>query len=110
MSKDALLTVECEVLVPAATENVITRKNAPQIKAKIICEGANGPTTAAADEILEKKGVFVIPDILANAGGVRQDVGDHEDALLLEDLVGSGGGGDARALEIPRGHSWNPDA
>src|SRR5206468_10983512 len=55
MSKDALLTVECEVLVPAATENVITRKNAPQIKAKIICEGANGPTTAAADEILEKK-------------------------------------------------------
>ena len=70
MSKDALLTVECDVLVPAATENVITRKNAPQIKAKIICEGANGPTTAAADEILEKKGVFVIPDILANAGGV----------------------------------------
>src|SRR5436853_629085 len=70
MSKDALLTVECEVLVPAATENVITRKNAPQIKAKIICEGANGPTTAAADEILEKKGIFVIPDILANAGGV----------------------------------------
>src|SRR3989442_68180 len=70
MSKEALLTVECDVLVPAATENVITRKNAPQIKAKIICEGANGPTTAAADEILEKKGSFVIPDILANAGGV----------------------------------------
>ena len=68
--KDQLLTVDCDVLVPAATENVITRKNAPQIKAKIICEGANGPTTAAADEILEKKGVFVIPDILANAGGV----------------------------------------
>src|SRR5438874_1817173 len=70
MSKDALLTVECEVLVPAATENVITRKNAPQIKAKIICEGANGPTSAAADKILEDNGVFVIPDILANAGGV----------------------------------------
>jgi glutamate dehydrogenase (NAD(P)+) len=69
-SKDHLLTVDCDVLVPAATENVITRKNAPQIKAKVICEGANGPTTAAADEILEKKGVFVIPDILANAGGV----------------------------------------
>jgi glutamate dehydrogenase (NAD(P)+) len=68
--KDQLLTVECDVLVPAATENVITRKNAPQIKAKVICEGANGPTTAAADEILEKKGIFVIPDILANAGGV----------------------------------------
>ena len=70
IGKDALLTVECDVLVPAATENVITRKNAPQIKAKIICEGANGPTTAAADEILEKKGIFIIPDILANAGGV----------------------------------------
>src|SRR5207244_11125323 len=70
ISKEALLTVEFDVLVPAATENVITRKNAPQIKAKIICEGANGPTTAAADEILEKKGIFVIPDILANAGGV----------------------------------------
>jgi glutamate dehydrogenase (NAD(P)+) len=70
LPRDQLLTVECDVLVPAATENVITRKNAPQIKAKVICEGANGPTTAAADEILEKNGVFVIPDILANAGGV----------------------------------------
>src|SRR2546430_6236904 len=67
---DQLLTVGCDVLVPAATENVITRKNAPQIKAKIICEGANGPTSAAADKILEDNGVFVIPDILANAGGV----------------------------------------
>src|SRR5438067_3574124 len=67
---DQVLTLDCDVVVPAATENVITRKNAPQIKAKIICEGANGPTTAAADEILEKKGIFVIPDILANAGGV----------------------------------------
>jgi len=67
---DQVLTLECDVVVPAATENVITRKNAPHIKAKIICEGANGPTTAAADEILEKKGIFVIPDILANAGGV----------------------------------------
>jgi len=70
VANDALLTLDCDVLVPAATENVITRKNAGQIKAKVICEGANGPTTAAADEILEKKGVFVIPDILANAGGV----------------------------------------
>jgi glutamate dehydrogenase (NAD(P)+) len=67
---EQVLTVDCDVLVPAATENVITRKNAPQIKAKIICEGANGPTSAAADKILEDKGVFVIPDILANAGGV----------------------------------------
>jgi glutamate dehydrogenase (NAD(P)+) len=70
IAHDQLLTVDCDVLVPAATENVITRKNAPHIKAKIICEGANGPTSAAADKILEDKGVFVIPDILANAGGV----------------------------------------
>jgi len=65
-----LLTVDCDVLVPAATENVINSKNARQIKAKIICEGANGPTSAGADKILEDKGIFVIPDILANAGGV----------------------------------------
>ena len=70
ISIDQLLTVDCDVLVPAATENVITSKNAPKIKAKIICEGANGPTTAQADKILEQKGIFVIPDILANAGGV----------------------------------------
>ncbi len=70
ISHDQLLTVDCEVLVPAATENVITRKNAANIKAKVICEGANGPTVAAADKILEGNGVFVIPDILANAGGV----------------------------------------
>ncbi len=70
VGNEALLALDCDVLVPAATENVITRKNAAQIKAKVICEGANGPTTAAADAILEKQGVFVIPDILANAGGV----------------------------------------
>ena len=58
------------MLVPAALENVITSKNAAQVKARIICEGANGPTTAGADKILEEKGIFVIPDILANAGGV----------------------------------------
>src|SRR5215813_1225418 len=65
-----LLTTDCDVLVPAATENVITSRNAAQIKAKVIIEGANGPTTAVADEILQDKNVFVIPDILANAGGV----------------------------------------
>jgi glutamate dehydrogenase (NAD(P)+) len=65
-----LLVSECDILIPAATENQITTKNAGQIKAKILCEGANGPTTAAADEILQDKKVFVIPDILANAGGV----------------------------------------
>jgi glutamate dehydrogenase (NAD(P)+) len=65
-----LLTTDCDVLIPAATENVITSRNAAQIKAKVIIEGANGPTTAVADEILQDKNVFVIPDILANAGGV----------------------------------------
>ena len=70
ITNEELLTVECDVLLPAALENVITTKNAPDIKAKIVCEGANGPTTAAADPILDEKGIFVIPDILANAGGV----------------------------------------
>jgi glutamate dehydrogenase (NAD(P)+) len=65
-----LLEQPCEILLPAATENQITSHNAEKIKARIICEGANGPTTAQADEILYDKGVFIIPDILANAGGV----------------------------------------
>lgn len=70
ISPDDLLTLDVDVLVPAALENVITTKNAPKIRAKLICEGANGPTTAAADPILDEKGIFVVPDILANAGGV----------------------------------------
>src|SRR5580700_7700024 len=64
------LYLDCEVLLPAAKENVITSANADRIKAKIICEGANGPTTSEADAILAEKKIFVIPDILANAGGV----------------------------------------
>ncbi len=67
---DELLELECDVLVPAAKEDQITHLNAPKIKAKIICEGANGPTAAHADPILQEKGILVIPDILANAGGV----------------------------------------
>jgi glutamate dehydrogenase (NAD(P)+) len=70
ISSHELLTLDVDVLLPAALENVITTKKAPDIRAKIVCEGANGPTTAAADSILDEKGVFVIPDILANAGGV----------------------------------------
>ena len=65
-----LLELPCDILVPAATENQITSRNAPRIKARIIAEGANGPTTAKADLILESNHVFIIPDILANAGGV----------------------------------------
>jgi glutamate dehydrogenase (NAD(P)+) len=70
VSNEDILELNVDVLVPAALENVITRKNASRIRAKIIAEGANGPTTAFADSILDDKGIFVIPDILANAGGV----------------------------------------
>jgi len=70
LSNDELFSIDCDVLVPAALENVITPVNAGAIKARIITEGANGPTTASADRILADKGVLVIPDILANAGGV----------------------------------------
>jgi len=70
VDKAELLTRECEILIPAATENVITSQNAAKLRCKILCEGANGPTTTVADEILEAKNVFIIPDILANAGGV----------------------------------------
>jgi glutamate dehydrogenase (NAD(P)+) len=65
-----LLEIECDVLAPCATENQITSENADRIKCKILAEGANGPTTPKADKILHDKGIFVIPDILANAGGV----------------------------------------
>ncbi len=67
---EQVITMDVDVLLPAAVENAITRKNATEVRAKVICEGANGPTTPGADRVLEEKGVFVIPDILANAGGV----------------------------------------
>jgi glutamate dehydrogenase (NAD(P)+) len=70
ISNDDLLAMKCDILVPAALENAITLNNADQIKAKIIAEAANGPTTPHADEVLARKGIFVVPDILANAGGV----------------------------------------
>jgi glutamate dehydrogenase (NAD(P)+) len=70
VDKDEALLMDCDVLIPAARENVITSANAERVKAKILCEGANGPTTFVADSILAEKKVFVIPDILANAGGV----------------------------------------
>ncbi|HEX4231742.1 MAG TPA: Glu/Leu/Phe/Val dehydrogenase [Bryobacteraceae bacterium] len=70
IDKEEALLIDCDVLIPAARENVITSANAARIRAKILCEGANGPTTYVADSILAEKKVFVIPDILANAGGV----------------------------------------
>ena len=99
ITNEELLTIKVDVLVPAALENVITSKNAASIQARIICEGANGPTTASADSILEEKGIFVIPDILANAGGVTvsyfewvQDRGGYfwDEATVikrLEDII-----------------------
>jgi len=70
ITNEELLELECDVLIPAAREDQITKYNAPRIKAKLIVEGANGPTTASADPILEDKGILVVPDIVANAGGV----------------------------------------
>jgi glutamate dehydrogenase (NAD(P)+) len=70
MPSEELMISECEILIPAATENVITSRNADKLKARIVVEGANGPTTAVADEILADKRIFIVPDILANAGGV----------------------------------------
>ena len=70
VDKADFLELDCEILIPAATENQITSENADKLKCKILAEGANGPTTADADEIVAAKNIFVIPDILANAGGV----------------------------------------
>jgi glutamate dehydrogenase (NAD(P)+) len=85
------LYMDCEVLLPAARENVITTANADRVKAKIICEGANGPTTSEADAILAEKKIFVIPDILANAGGVTVSyfewVQDRQGYFWNEQLV-----------------------
>lgn len=70
INNSALLELECDILIPAALENQITEENAERVKAKVVAEAANGPTTPEADEILYRKGIMVIPDILANAGGV----------------------------------------
>jgi glutamate dehydrogenase (NAD(P)+) len=91
VDKQEALFIDCDVLLPAATENVITSANAERLRCRILCEGANGPTTAVADEILAEKRVFVIPDILANAGGVTVSyfewVQDRQGFFWNEDLV-----------------------
>jgi glutamate dehydrogenase (NAD(P)+) len=91
MDRDEALFLDCDVLLPAAKENVITSQNAHRIRARILCEGANGPTTSVADSILAEKKIFVIPDILANAGGVTVSyfewVQDRQGFFWNEDLV-----------------------
>ncbi len=91
MNRDEAFFLETDVLMPAARENVITSQNAHRVRAKILCEGANGPTTHLADPILREKGVFVIPDILANAGGVTVSyfewVQDRQGYFWNEQLV-----------------------
>jgi len=91
MARDEALYLDCHVLLPAAKENVITSRTAPHLRCKIICEGANGPTTEVADEILDEKRIFVIPDILANAGGVTVSyfewVQDRQGFFWNEELV-----------------------
>jgi len=87
------LELDCELLVPAATENQITTENVDRIKARLIVEGANGPTTAAASEALSKRGVTIVPDILANAGGVTVSyfewVQDRMGYFWTEEIVNS---------------------
>ena len=91
MDRQEAMFLDCDVLLPAATENVITSQNAARLRCKILCEGANGPTTPLADAILEDKKVFVIPDILANAGGVTVSyfewVQDRQGFFWNEQLV-----------------------
>ena len=91
VDKAEALFLECDVLIPAATENVITSANAARLRCRILCEGANGPTTPLADEILARNKVFVIPDILANAGGVTVSyfewVQDRQGFFWNEELV-----------------------
>jgi glutamate dehydrogenase (NAD(P)+) len=93
MDKTEAMFLDCDVLIPAATENVITSQNADRLRCKILCEGANGPTTPLADLILADKNVFVIPDILANAGGVTVSyfewVQDRQGFFWNEQLVNS---------------------
>ena len=87
ITNEELLELNCDILVPAALENQITEENATRIKARVIAEGANGPTTPEADEILNDKGVFIVPDILANAGGVT--VSYFEWVQNLQELIWS---------------------
>ena len=91
IGRDDALYLKTDVLLPAAKENVITSRTAPHLNCRIVCEGANGPTTPVADKILSDKDIFVIPDILANAGGVTVSyfewVQDRQGFFWNEEMV-----------------------
>ncbi len=104
VDRSEILFLDCDILMPAAVENQITSKNADRVKASILCEAANGPTTALGDDIVERKGIFLIPDILANAGGVTVSyfewVQDRQGYFWNEQLVN-------QRLEEIMVHSFN---
>ena len=117
LSNEELLTLDVDVLVPAAIGNVLTAENASDVQADIVVEGANGPTTTAADRIFEERGIPVVPDILANAGGVTvsyfewlQDINRHEWPLervrdeLNEKMLTAWG--EVRDVVEERGVTW----
>ena len=105
MPSEELIVSDCDILIPAATENVITSRNAEKIKARIVVEGANGPTTAVADEILADKRIFIVPDILANCrrrDGQLLRVGAGPAGLLLEGSHRQRAAGDDSARQLRR--------
>jgi glutamate dehydrogenase (NAD(P)+) len=113
-STSEALELECDVLVPAALENQITESNAPNIKARIILEGANGPTTREGEEILEKKGVLIIPDMYANAGGVTvsyfewlKNLSHVRFGRMGKRYDESAGRNMLRAIEVATGHQFS---
>src|ERR1700723_62433 len=101
-TNDELLTMKCDILVPSALENVITLNNAEAVKARIVAEASNGPTTPHADEILARRGITVLPDILANAGGMT--VSHFESVQNQQGLAGDAEEGNARLQKI----MWRP--
>jgi glutamate dehydrogenase (NAD(P)+) len=110
----AALELECDVLVPAALENQITERNAPAIKARIILEGANGPTTREAEEVLRKRGVLIVPDLYANAGGVTvsyfewlKNISHVRFGRMGKRYDEAAGRNMLRAIEVATGHQFS---
>jgi glutamate dehydrogenase (NAD(P)+) len=115
-SSGAALELECDVLIPAALENVLTADNAPRVKAKIVLEGANGPTTPDAEQVFRQKGLMVIPDLYANAGGVTvsyfewlKNLSHVRFGRMEKRLEERGEAGLVRAIETLTGKSLSDD-